>query len=459
MKSTAPPPAPGTTPKKPLTKVLSRSIRDVDARDDRMRIERRESTMCAQNDERMSSSERRRRRHSSYPPLSVSPVTSENPRAKRLQKNISRDRLAFNGFDVTNQRRTFTSSYSYSPDLSVKPRRRRSRRFREMRKSYDGTPINLISESDEEEEKDVTGKKERADQNISSDILEETSSPIVLTYVCSDGVKKMDLRASDVARLRDGVKLNDVLIDFYFLYLSDVVKREAPDIASKLYIFSSFFYERLSDGGYNFDNVKRWTRKVNIHDFDILAIPIHGHGHWSLVLVYLGSMCYSILHLDALRMHNTKRIARRIKRYLKDAWLERKRRRSASASSSCAGDDVCASVVDLVQDSDDTTAIVERKSVDASAYMVHVPTQPNFYDCGMYVCAYASKFFEEWRAGDRGNGLRKLIRELLKKEKRLWFAQSFVTNMRTQTKARIDELIAASTTTTTTTTTDTLLIA
>lgn len=48
----------------------------------------------------------------------------------------------------------------------------------------------------------------------------------------------------------------------------------------KCYAFSSFFYPKLMN--YNYQMVKRWTKKVDIFSYDIILVPVHLGLHWTL---------------------------------------------------------------------------------------------------------------------------------------------------------------------------------
>lgn len=48
-------------------------------------------------------------------------------------------------------------------------------------------------------------------------------------------------------------------------------------LAKRSHFFNSFFYSKVSEGGYNFVNVRRWTRKVRrVGDHRYVCV-------WSLV--------------------------------------------------------------------------------------------------------------------------------------------------------------------------------
>ena len=58
--------------------------------------------------------------------------------------------------------------------------------------------------------------------------------------------------------------LNDEVMNFYYGLIAGRAKAN-PDLPS-VHHFSTFFYQTLSNSGYG--RVKRWTRKINIFDFE-----------------------------------------------------------------------------------------------------------------------------------------------------------------------------------------------
>lgn len=70
-------------------------------------------------------------------------------------------------------------------------------------------------------------------------------------------------------------------------YLQLVKMRSAdenyPQPLPKVYAFNTFFYTKLTTEGYT-QQLKRWTRKVDIFSFDILLIPVHLGVHWCLAV-------------------------------------------------------------------------------------------------------------------------------------------------------------------------------
>ncbi|KAK9247597.1 hypothetical protein V1506DRAFT_531627 [Lipomyces tetrasporus] len=103
------------------------------------------------------------------------------------------------------------------------------------------------------------------------------------------GNKTVVITEDDFSRLDDGEFLNDTIIDFYLKYIQDRLQRAHPEIASSTYIFNTFFYKRLTQriNGVKgaFDNVKKWTAKVDLFSMKYVIIPIHERAHWYLAVI------------------------------------------------------------------------------------------------------------------------------------------------------------------------------
>ncbi|KAL8870399.1 MAG: hypothetical protein Q9174_003552, partial [Haloplaca sp. 1 TL-2023] len=105
-----------------------------------------------------------------------------------------------------------------------------------------------------------------------------------------EGKKRTTVNFDDLERLDEGEFLNDNLISFYLRYL-EVQAEEANAMTSKkVYIFNSFFYERLTDGkngpkGINYDAVRKWTRDVDIFTYDFVVVPVNEAAHWYLAII------------------------------------------------------------------------------------------------------------------------------------------------------------------------------
>jgi sentrin-specific protease 7 len=91
-----------------------------------------------------------------------------------------------------------------------------------------------------------------------------------------------------------------VIIDFYLTYLHrDVLTEEQRN---KTYIFSQFFYKRLTTftkdqslkltaAQKRHARVASWTKNVNLFEKDNIIIPINENQHWFLAII-----CFAYLN-------------------------------------------------------------------------------------------------------------------------------------------------------------------
>lgn len=91
----------------------------------------------------------------------------------------------------------------------------------------------------------------------------------------------------DVERLDEGQLLNDEIISFYIKYLHKQLEQNDEQLASKVYVFNSFFWDKLKPkrGDINYDGVKNWTSKVDLLSFDYIIVPINENAHWYLAII------------------------------------------------------------------------------------------------------------------------------------------------------------------------------
>ncbi|KAL9612685.1 MAG: hypothetical protein Q9167_002721 [Letrouitia subvulpina] len=110
-----------------------------------------------------------------------------------------------------------------------------------------------------------------------------------LTYP-KEGKKRTTVDWGDLERLDEGEFLNDNLIAFYLRFLEYKVEQKAPDVAKRVYIFNTFFYERLSSTskgqkGINYPAVQKWTRGVDIFTYDYVVVPVNESAHWYVAII------------------------------------------------------------------------------------------------------------------------------------------------------------------------------
>ncbi|CAO3575100.1 unnamed protein product [Mortierella alpina] len=102
--------------------------------------------------------------------------------------------------------------------------------------------------------------------------------------------KSIAVRAEDVSRLDDGEFLNDTLIEFGLKYAHANVELKNAALADQIYIFNTFFYQRLNTkptkgAGSSYDAVKSWTAKVDLFAMKYIIVPIHENLHWYLAII------------------------------------------------------------------------------------------------------------------------------------------------------------------------------
>ena len=69
------------------------------------------------------------------------------------------------------------------------------------------------------------------------------------------------------------------------------------------YAFSTFFYPRLMDVGFN--AVKRWTKKVDLFSQSLILIPVHLGMHWCLATIDIDAK--AIVYYDSMGGNNKVR--------------------------------------------------------------------------------------------------------------------------------------------------------
>ncbi|KAK3945134.1 hypothetical protein QBC46DRAFT_133986 [Diplogelasinospora grovesii] len=92
----------------------------------------------------------------------------------------------------------------------------------------------------------------------------------------------------DIPRLDEGQCLNDNLINFGLTYLFDMHSKRNPALGKRVYVFNSFFYEKLKPTRgtkINYEGVKNWTSKVDIFSYDYIIVPVNEYFHWWVAII------------------------------------------------------------------------------------------------------------------------------------------------------------------------------
>ncbi|CAI7616072.1 unnamed protein product [Penicillium pancosmium] len=105
-----------------------------------------------------------------------------------------------------------------------------------------------------------------------------------------NGKKKAEVTVEDRDRLRDDEFLNDNLIAFYMRFLQDHMERTNPEAAKQVYFFNSYFYDTLTktprgQRGINYSGVAKWTRNVNLFEYNYVVVPINQNAHWYVAII------------------------------------------------------------------------------------------------------------------------------------------------------------------------------
>jgi hypothetical protein len=172
--------------------------------------------------------------------------------------------------------------------------------------------------------------------------------------------------------LRPGVWLNDEVVNFFMGLLQ--ARADAAAGPLRCHFFSSQWYAKLTEAcKFQFANVKRWTKKVDIFAMDLLFIPIHSNGnHWILVVVNFRDKRFeyfdSMGHKDEdtgeyVRGSDEGRLAT-LRRFIESEHLDKK-----------------------------------KASWDQAGWTDHVwlagvetPVQTNGDDCGVFMCKTAERY-------------------------------------------------------------------
>ncbi|XP_032598837.1 uncharacterized protein LOC6557562 isoform X2 [Drosophila grimshawi] len=108
------------------------------------------------------------------------------------------------------------------------------------------------------------------------------------------GTGGLCIRMEDYVCLTKESYLNDIIIDFYLLWLRNTLIPEA--LRERTHIFSTFFYKRLTTLTRPTDvkqtaaqkrhaRVQKWTKLVDIFDKDFIIVPINEQSHWFLAII------------------------------------------------------------------------------------------------------------------------------------------------------------------------------
>ena len=231
----------------------------------------------------------------------------------------------------------------------------------------------------------IINKMNRDNFDIPPPTVEKDLEPVTLLRypdTTGPGVTSVTVSSNDYLCLQSEQYLNDVIIDFYLKYLQ-VGRWPDNDMLKQTYIFSIYFYNRLTmkTSSANIprdlmmhNNVKKWTKNVNIFQKDFIVIPVNECDHWFVVIVcYPNHLLYSckdttkkplMIVMDSLEDGLKNTICTNLRTYLTKEW-EVKMKSS------------------------------KEFTVDnMPAYCPNVPQQTNLTDCGLFLLQYVESFYQ-----------------------------------------------------------------
>ncbi|XP_010149139.1 PREDICTED: sentrin-specific protease 2-like, partial [Eurypyga helias] len=169
---------------------------------------------------------------------------------------------------------------------------------------------------------------------------------------------KLKVTRADIHTLRSRRWLNDEVINFY---MSLLVERNKKNGYPAVHAFSTFFYPKLISGGYN--NVRRWTRGVDLFKMDLILVPVHLETHWTLVVID---------------------VKEKTVRYFDSAGQD--------------GDSICQTLLQYLKQESQEKRNLELISSEWTIHSMQpheIPQQMNGSDCGVFVCKYADFISQE----------------------------------------------------------------
>jgi len=183
---------------------------------------------------------------------------------------------------------------------------------------------------------------------------------------------KIDIRVRHLKCLMPRKWLNSEVIDFYFSMLQ--VRNDnlnLLDMGQKQYFMPWYFMSKLmgiseSGSDYNFANVKRWTKKINVFKYDDLFFPVNHCFHWFLLHVSIKFnriTCFDSLYMSNGQGSFQHSCAHGLLRWLQDDWIDKQQTFTNSGTF----------------DKNDWTIVTDCTN----------PQQGNDYDCGVFTAMFA----------------------------------------------------------------------
>ncbi|WWC85688.1 uncharacterized protein L201_000554 [Kwoniella dendrophila CBS 6074] len=140
-----------------------------------------------------------------------------------------------------------------------------------------------IQEEDEKKEREIEAKlkKPKVPTSLSPDQEAKVSNDLNDPRFTAR-IPKAQCDAKNIRRLKPTTWLDDEIMNFY----GEMMVERSKSIGRKIHFFNSFFYQKLSENGY--DSVKRWGKKFNLFDMAAIVFPVNiGNMHWTACAINL----------------------------------------------------------------------------------------------------------------------------------------------------------------------------
>ncbi|KAI8339850.1 hypothetical protein BC941DRAFT_418699 [Chlamydoabsidia padenii] len=240
---------------------------------------------------------------------------------------------------------------------------------------------------------DMTTNTSPAPVELSDEEMCDANDTILFTYPVDRSKGSITISIQDSKRLEPEEFLNDSIIDFYLKWLMDSYNgitgyrhhsERTRQATNNTHIFSSFFYNRLTQGteqtGYiKYDNVRKWTTKIDLFEKKYAIFPINEKWHWYLVLVCNIDKCIPTETHNGTSMNDVD---------LRD--------RPLMFVLDSLGGNQRTSMVNLIRylfkEAAARRNVKQADFIRPDIYISNVPKQDNTCDCGVFLLHFVDQF-------------------------------------------------------------------
>ena len=228
----------------------------------------------------------------------------------------------------------------------------------------------------------IIGKMDRGSYDLPPPSVKKNSEPERYLMYPSNAVSvtnSVAVTSNDYLCLQTEQYLNDVIIDFYLKYLQ-FGRWPENKMLQNSYIFSIYFYNRLTMKNNTsaavpreqlmHNNVKKWTKKVNIFEKDFIVVPINECDHWFVVIICLVASSTTakkpiMIVMDSLEDGLKNTVCANLRTYLSLEWAAKM----------------------------NTKREFTRENMPV--FCPRIPQQTNLTDCGLFLLQYVESFYQD----------------------------------------------------------------